>query len=94
MSEQTREEASGSARAYYKGSDSYVTYDPTHWEALKQSWMAGRAFFEGTDLYGDVIIIKLADIGMIVRTTPAGLERHEDDIRIEDERQRERDITG
>lgn len=59
----------GQGLAWTRGDSSYGLH-PSYYPALKEAWMAGRAFYVGSDLYGAEVVIKLATVEAIALSTP------------------------
>lgn len=56
---------------------------------VKAAWMRGQAFYDGVDLWGDEVTIKLGDVSGVTLRTQAGC----DAIDEEDEERKRRKLT-
>lgn len=60
----------GCTRVWLKEDTAPVEFELECHEALRDAWMAGKAFFDGKTLSGSEMTIKLGQVVLIVRCTP------------------------
>jgi hypothetical protein len=65
-------EQHGFTRIYYRGGGTRALQRADH-DPLITAWKAGRPFFEGHDLYGDEVTIRLDDVSDVTHVTPRGM---------------------
>lgn len=93
--QRTTEERIGAARAFFKADMAgHAPFHPKYHEALLAAWQKGQAFFDGEDIFGCPLSVKLGDVNMIALTTPASIALYQGDEEIMLRREKERDITG
>lgn len=69
----------GVARVWVKDDENAFHFHPDLYESLKAAWMHGETFYEGVDVYGDLLVVKLAAVVAISRGTPEHMaEAHAD----------------
>ncbi len=61
----------GATKVWMRADEQAFVLHPDDYERLKAEWMRGAAFFVGTELYGDEVVLKLGNVVGIVRMTPS-----------------------
>jgi hypothetical protein len=69
----SRADELGSCRLWVKGDAGAYVLHPRHYPEARAAWLAGKPFFEGTDLYGDVLIVKLGEVTGMALWTPGAI---------------------
>lgn len=71
----------GVCHVYNKGCDIPFSLHPTHYVPLRDAWMAGKTFYSATDLYGDEVVVKLADVNYVHHGTPERINQYQADLK-------------
>jgi hypothetical protein len=74
-----RQRELGSCYAYSKADGSAYAFARDEYQPLLHEWMAGRAFFTGTSVYGSPLTVKLGDIVAVSDVSPEALEAQRED---------------
>lgn len=64
-----RAEEIGCARAWMRADGAAFLVAPDEHTRLRAEWMMGRAFFDGHDVYGAVITLKLGEVVAVGHAT-------------------------
>ena len=77
----TRFQQIGGCRVWMRGDEGAFVLHPRHFVALRTAWQSGERFFEGTDVYGDVLVLSLHNVVALALATAQGVARCDDDQR-------------
>lgn len=68
-----RQREIGTCRAYCRDGNCCFELSPENYEPLLAAWMAGKAFYQGTGFFGELLTIKLGGIDGVEHSTPEQL---------------------
>jgi hypothetical protein len=74
----TRLEQNGAVKAIDRDGCVFQ-FAPEYYDELRTAFLGGKTFFQGRDLYGDELIIRLPGIVGLALITPEGNQRFETD---------------
>lgn len=88
----TTKEREGYARAFLRNGGGTFDIPAPYYTQLLADWMAGKAFFHATDVWGDAVVMKLGEVWAVGLCTVDGLARFQADEQIETQRARARSM--